>query len=822
MPETDHYRRFEVVSEVRRSTHGLTGRLGTEHLRVEVVRPDVVRISVSRGGVVQERPTHAVAVDPMAEPVPFDVELTTGQATLQTSRVAVRVGLDPFRIDIDRCDGSAVLRTAVDDLGRPWPYATLNDAFVLRRQRRSGDACYGLGEKGGSFDRSGRDFTMWNTDVLSPHASAEFTDARDPADPRADRRSPQFDPFYVGIPLLYHLEATSGAMSASFLDNSYRVHYDLSGPSEYRIQADGGQYQEYVFAGPDMPGILEAYTWLTGRAPLPPLWALGYHQCRWHRYSQDEVLELARRHRELGVPLEALWLDIEYMDGYRVFTWDSSLFPDPPGLLRQLRESGVRVVTIIDPGVKFEPGSPVFDQAVERDVLCRTEGGDWYVGQVWPGDTVFPDFATAAARHWWGELIAAHRATGVAGIWTDMNEPATGRIPPDRMRFDEGRASHERYHNQYALLMTMATAAGLRSSAPQERPFVLSRAGFAGIQRYAATWMGDNLSRWDHLAGSLPMAAGLGVSGQPFVGADVGGFQGDSSPELFLRWVQYAALTPFFRNHNEIGYADQYVWAFGRTVLEAARAAIRRRYRLLPYLYAAFVQAALTGAPVQRPLVFDHQDDPVARRCDDQFLLGPHLLVAPVLQAGAGFRQVYLPEGDWYDWDTGQPLEGGRFHLVETPMQRIPLFARAGAVVPMWPLAPDCTDGYHPGVVQLHLFLPRRDGSWTSLLHEDDGVSTAAEHGAHLRTTIGVTRTGERVSLQATVDGAGFPESARTAFRLVLHGGSVRDLEVNGARRHDVTEQVVSADQANTGEPTGGITVEIPNEGTSFRVDLRV
>ena len=285
--------------------------------------------------------------------------------------------------------------------------------------------------------------------------------------------------------------------------------------------------------------------------------------------------------------------------------------------------------------------------------------------------------------------------------------------------------------------MAMATTAGLLEAMPDKRTFVLSRAGFAGIQRYAANWMGDNQSRWDHLWLSMPMAMGFGLSGQPFVGADIGGFQGNSNAELFLRWMQYGTLTPFCRNHSEIGNVDQYAWAWGDTVRDLVRDAIRLRYRLMPYLYATFVRATETGAPVQRPLVFDYQYDATVRDIDDQFLLGPDLLVAPVTTAGSTARQLYLPEGCWYDWHTGEQLAGAAFVLTPTPMDRIPLYARGGAVIPMWPEAPPSTAGYHPTVIELHLFVPADDETHRSLLQEDDGLTFAALHGGaiphHLR-----------------------------------------------------------------------------------------
>jgi alpha-glucosidase len=326
--------------------------------------------------------------------------------------------------------------------------------------------------------------------------------------------------------------------------------------------------------------------------------------------------------------------------------------------------------------------------------------------------------------------------------------------------------------------MAMATVEGIESAMPDRRAFVLSRAGSPGIQRYAANWMGDNQSRWDHLWVSIPMAMGFGVSGQPFVGADVGGFQGHSNGELFLRWMQYGVLTPFFRNHSEIGNVDQYAWTWGDAVLDLVREAIELRYRLLPYIYAAFIRAADTGEPVQRPLVFDHQRDAVVRDIDDQYLFGRDLLVAPVTEPHQTARHVYLPAGDWYDWHTDEPFTGGRYLLAATPMERIPIYARGGAVIPMWPQAPPSTAGHHPATIELHLFVPREDGTHTSLLQEDDGLTTAARDGARYRTTFEVTRRGGTVTVTAEVDGDGYPEFARESFRLVVHGAEVDDLDV--------------------------------------------
>ncbi|HEY5154883.1 MAG TPA: TIM-barrel domain-containing protein, partial [Acidimicrobiales bacterium] len=437
---TENFLRFERASAVEATDRGLAAQVHGERLRVDLVRADIVRVKISRGGTFDEAPTFAVCVDPVGSELDFTVEHADGVVRLHTTELVVSLWLDPFRLDVHRIDGSAVIETA-DDHGLFWGYATLNDAFTLRRRCRPEDAIYGLGEKSGHQNRRGRDFTLWNTDVLDPHATREFTAGRPGSDPRSDRTSTEFDPHYVSIPFFYHQSFRTGQMAASFVDNGYRGHYDFTGSSEYRIQFDGGQYTEYIFAGPDMPAILAAYTWLTGRIAPPPLWALGYHQCRWFPYTQDTIEQIAAQHRSREIPCDALWLDIDYMDGYRVFTWDEQAFPDVDGMLGRLDDQGFKVITIVDPGIKAEPGYRIFDQARERDVLCKTEGGDTYIGQVWPGNTAFPDFVTQAARDWWGELNAAHVRSGLAGIWNDMNEPATGAIPADRMRFGGGQYS---------------------------------------------------------------------------------------------------------------------------------------------------------------------------------------------------------------------------------------------------------------------------------------------------------------------------------------------------------------------------------------------
>lgn len=801
-PDTRYFRRVLRADRLTRSVGGIEMTLDDgERLRVEVLRTDVLRIKISREGAFDEQPSCAVtagATDALGGSRDFAVKETAEAVRVVTPELTLTVGKNPFRLAAQRADDSSIFETATDPDGTPLTYATLNDEWTVARRCGPSDSFYGLGEKTGRFDRKGRDFTLWNTDVLNPSTDGEYRAKYPGTDPRGDQKSTVFDPYYVSIPFFYHQPSDRAAMAGFFFDNKRRARVEFSDPHEYRLHFHGGQYTEYVFAGPAMRDILAAYTTLTGRMLPPPIWTLGHHQCRWFPYTQGALEALGKEYREREIPCDVLWLDIDYMDGYRVFTWNNETFPGPKAMLDRLRESGFRVVTIIDPGVKFEPGYPIFDQAAQGDLLCRTPGKTVYVGQVWPGRTAFPDFSLEETRQWWGRLNAEHVRSGLAGIWNDMNEPATGDIPADAMSFQHGEAPHDHFHNEYATLMAMGTVEGLLAAMPNLRTFVLTRAGSPGIQRYAANWLGDNCSRWEHLWLSLPMAMGFGVSGQPFVGADVGGFIENTHLELLVRWYQCGAFTPFFRNHNCANQHDQYPWTYGTATEDLCRDAIELRYRLLPYIYGTFLEATETGAPVQRPLLFEDQDDLAARHVDDQFLLGRDVLVAPVYQAGQTARNVYLPAGLWYGHD-GKIFQGPSWFTADAPLDTIPYFLRGGSVIPMWPEAPLSTMGYHPTAVELHVFLPGEDGETRSVLHEDDGLTFSRQDGAFYRTEFVLRRTGREIALAASVSGQGYGEFARQEFRVIFHG--------------PIEDRIVVSDETFRLEDGKFI---LPNAGTGF------
>ena len=765
--DSNAYMALEEVKAVKHIPRGVELAVDNEKVRLEFILDDVLRFKVSRGGKFDPQPTFAVSCDEFGVPE-FAVRRNQRSVSIRSASMRVNVQFSPFHLDIVRTtDGSTVMKSSKGNT-----YRYFNDAWYCAQTTQSDDAILGLGEKTGALNHKGRKLKMLNTDILAPAADGTFR-SRDPADPENNPKSDRFDPYYMSIPFFYQLSAARPDLAAGFFfDNGYPMSFDFSAARQARISAEGGQLTEYIFSGPSMKSILSRYCQLTGRMSMPPLWTLGHHQCRWHDYTQQEWLELAERYREEGIPCDSMWLDIGYMNGYRVFTWDRERFPDIHKALSTIREKNFRAVTIVDPGVKYENGNQVFEEGREKNYFCKTQSGELYCGHVWPGRTVFPDFVKEDVRAWWGRLNAEHMKTGLHGIWNDMNEPATGNVSPYEMRFDRDgeNASHERYRNQYGLLMAKGTYEGLKKAFPDRRPFVLSRAGSPGIQRYAANWTGDNMSEWSHLAMSVYMNCNLGLSGQPFVGSDVGGFGLDTEPELLVRWYQYGVFQPFFRNHAAKNTRDQYPWSFDKKTKERIREAIKLRYQLLPYIYTSFVAAGTTGHPVQRPLVFDYQDDPELRDNCTEFLFGPSLLVAPVLEEGARRRELYLPEGYWYCFHTGEQYAGGRYVTVDAPLNRCPVFVKEGTVLPT--AAPvESTMCYEPEELTLTLYCPARQGvRVTSELYEDDGLTNSYESGEFVKTVFSLTRRRNQLDLQGTASGKGFPQFCRNRFRVRFCG----------------------------------------------------
>lgn len=700
----------------------LTWRNSQGVLALSVLSPEIVRVRfVPRPELGRDHSYAVVGRLPGDSQATFEVK--ADRTLIRTSALQVTVRHDPLRVAFATAGGESLDE---DDAARGIGF--VDGTVRVWKRLRDDEQVYGLGEKTGRLNKRGRklggySYVMWNSDTFAYGADT--------------------DPIYATFP--FYMVMRNGRAHGIFFDNTHRSLFEIGRESQRLLSfgAEGGELNYYFIDGPTPRQVVERYTSLTGRMPLPPRWALGYNQCRYSYYPESRVRLLADTFRAKRIPADVLWLDIHYLDGFNPFTWDLQRFPDPARLIGDLGKQGFKVVTIVDPHPKKQPGWAPYDTGLAGNHFVKNPDGTIYEASVWPSHaernpapSVFPDFSKPATREWWGGLYKPLLDQGVAGIWNDMDEPAvftaddTGTMPFD-VRFDgEGLSTdHREIHNVYGMLMSRATHEGLRRLRPDHRPFVLTRATYAGGQRYSALWPGDNVSDWGDLRTTIPMFANLGLSGFPFVGADIGGFAEAPSAELFTRWMQMGVFYPFMRTHTTFGTPEQEPWSFGTRHEDLNRRAIELRYELLPHLYNLLQEASTTGAPVLRPLLFEYPEDPATWSLDDEFLWGSDLLVAPVLREGVTDREVYLPKGDWFDFWTGRRLEGGRKLRVPVTMESVPIFARAGAFVFRQPVVQNT--GEMPGQPLIVSAYPAATSQAT--LYEDDGESFAYERGGSMR-----------------------------------------------------------------------------------------
>lgn len=705
-------------------------------LDASLIEDGIARLQYRGSGPLSDRPSYAVISAPQA-PVSLLLGSTPEVARLCTPELFIEIDRASCRVHATLADGTVILHDP-EDGGYIEIIDTGPEDRLLARAAAPGERFYGFGERTGPLDKRGKAMVFWNTDAYQDAFGGYPPDA---------------DPLYQSIPFFIGLRA--GAAYGVFLDSTHRLRFDMaaSDPSVYSLAAEGGALDHYLLAGPSMKVVVERYTRLTGRMPLPPRFSLGYHQSRWGYSPDAAVLGVAQELRSRAIPADTMWLDIQHMDGFRSFTWDPAAFPDPQGLTAALASMGFRTIAIVDPAIKVDPGWDVYDAGLAGGFFLQ-QNGQPYVGEVWPGASVFPDFSDPGARAWWSSLVQRPLAQGVEGLWIDMNEPsnftmgAGGTVPKNVPAAGDGfPGTMGELHNVYGLNEARATYEGMRAKAPGKRPFILSRAGYSGIQRYAAVWTGDAPSTWATLDTTLPMMLGMGLSGVPFIGSDVGGYSGGATPELFARWMQVGSFSPFFRAHVQTSAAPQEPWQFGTEVEDVSRKFIEERYRLLPYLYSLFYEASTTGAPVLRPLVYEMQGDEAAQTIDDEALLGPWLLYAPVLQQGAASRDVYLPPGRWFEYGSGAVFEGPETITADLTLGALPLYVREGAIVPKGPVMAWSEEA---PVDPLSIDLYPSDKETTFSLYEDDGASFAGDSSL-------IT-----YSLVRSATGAAFTASART------------------------------------------------------------
>ncbi|UHQ19440.1 DUF5110 domain-containing protein [Lysobacter sp. KIS68-7] len=644
----------------------------------------------------------------------------------------------------------------------PWVTAKTSGQ-QLRIGLQPGDRIFGLGDKAGPMERRGRVFELWNTDAYAWDAAR--------------------DPLYKSIPFL--LVVRQGRAFGVFVDATQRMIVDVGkrDPGALTFEVTEGAIDWYLIDGPTPREVLQRYTALTGRTPLPPKWALGFQQSRYTYLPEARVREVAATLRAHRIPADAIWLDIGFQDANKPFTIDRKAFPDFEGMISDLRKDGFHTVLITDLHIAKQPGYAPYESGKAIDAFVKRNGED-YVGKVWPGDSVFPDFSRAQVRDWWGGLYTDFVRMGAAGFWNDMNEPSVfdgpgGTMPDDVVhRLDDGTTrTHRAMHNVYGMLNAQATFEGLVKLRPGERPFVLTRAAYAGTQRYAATWTGDNTADWAHLAQGVPNILSLGLSGMALAGDDVGGFIGSPPPDLLTRWFQLGAWQPIFRNHAATDTRDHEAWVDGPEHEALRRTAIEQRYRLMPYLYTLAEENARTGAPITRPVWFEF---PKAAGSDREFLFGRDLFVAPVVSERLDAHVVQLPPGTWYGLRDGKRYTDT---VTFNPAPRdVPVFVHAGAIVPMQPLVQH-TGETPQGPLEVHVWVPEAGGDCSGTLYDDDGHSFAFRSGAYLRIRFACEVRKGTTLVSATAEHTGFSPWWKS-IDVIEHraDGTTRTQHIEGAR----------------------------------------
>ena len=683
-------------------------------LKVEVYRPEIVRVRYATDSKFER--DFSYALDPQFDKQPGSISYTANDEfiLIKTEALHCRIHQADMKVDFLDLEEKVICR---DEKGFHWEVnqKTGNDIVQMSKQVYPGEVYYGLGDKPCELNLTGKRLQNWGTDSYG--------------------YDEDWDPLYKNIPFYYGLHNDIGY--GIFFDNTFRTFFDFAKERKNATSfwSHGGEMNYYFIAGPQLIDVNKRYALLTGVHDMPALWSLGFQQCKWSYFPEKEVRAVTTKMRELNIPCDAIYLDIDYMDGFRCFTWDKEKFPAPKQMVDDLKEEGFKTVVIIDPGIKIDHDYSVFEEAFEKGYFCRRLDGPFVNGIVWPGECYFPDFTRPEVREWWQDLYRELiQDIGIAGVWNDMNEPALFEVEsktmPDDVMFDlDGEpASHRKAHNVYGMQMARATYDGVKKYSDNHRRLVITRSGYAGLQRYSSVWTGDNNATWKHIHIANIQCQRLAVSGVSFSGSDIGGFIGQPTPEMFVRWIQLAIFHPFCRVHSSQDDGDQEPWSFGDDALDLFREAIELRYRMLPYHYTAFYQHHSTGAPILKPLAFYDQSDPKNLNRDEEFICGDHILTASIQHPNLKEQSVYLPKGDWYNYWTNKLFSGRQSIQFPLTDDTYPLFIKAGAIIPLFPLQ------QYVGEIQfdeVELNIYYKDGVELSAWYEDAHDGYEYETGAY-------------------------------------------------------------------------------------------
>ena len=748
--QIENFKKYPTfVDHFRRDNHKLYFYGAAEVLELTVLSDHIFRVRFAPDGCFDRDFSYATRPD--LKPIETDFQLTetAHQFAIATAYVICIVKRDGLKVNFYTPSKEVILE---EDAGFHWePNRLLNGNYVYCSKKiQKEEHFFGLGDKPADLDLKKKRLQNWNSDKYGFEKDT--------------------DPIYRDIPFYYGMH--HGRAYGIFFDNSYRKFFDFGYEDETvaSFWADGGEMSYYFIQGPELMKVAERYAWLTGTPELPPMWALGYQQSKWSYFPESKVMDIANEFRSRKIPCDAIHIDIDYMDGFRCFTWDKTRFPDPGAMISTLKEQGFKVVPIIDPGIKVDPEYHVFRQGLEKNLFCKRSEGELMKGDVWPGLCCFPDFTKPETRLWWGTLFKELVNHGVQAIWNDMNEPTVFGLVTfhDDVRHDHDgdNTSHRKVHNVYGTQMARATFEGLKKLLKEKRPFSLTRSGFAGVQRFSAVWTGDNIANWQHLWLANIQCQRLSISGVSFVGSDVGGFIGDPNGQLLARWIQLGVFHPMLRSHSSGDRGDKEPWVFGEKVEKIVRKYIELRYKLLPYIYTTFWQHSTNGTPMLRPLSFLDQSNVETHFRMDEFGFGDNLLLCPVAHPDSDGRWLYLPKGNWYGYWDEAFYDGGMEIWADAPLDTLPLYVKAVAVIHHYPVQ------HYVGekkIETLSIHVYHLEGEHTSVLFEDEGEGYGYARNEYNLVKFHVSGDAKQLTIKRSVDHSGYATQYQS-YDVYLHG----------------------------------------------------
>jgi len=775
---------------VKNLASGVELRKGNTILQIVALRDDVLRVRESLDGALPEDASWAVAESIRKQSVAVIPQQNPATVGFQTKSLRVRVDTKQFVLTVADLQGHVLQEDAIG-----WPAESHGSGFRIYKKMPIDEHYFGLGDKIGPLDRREQSFRLWNTDAFSFQEST--------------------DPIYKSIP--FFISEREGRYLGVLLDNTWSTNFDFGRGQRNLISigAEGGPIDYYLVFGPEPKDVVQTYAWLTGLAPLPPIWSLGFQQSRFSYETETRLREIAGRLRADKIPSDTLYLDIDFQQDNRPFTVNKERFPHFHQMLEDLKKEDFHVVVITDLHIAHLPnaGYAPYDTGAAQDRFVKNPDGSVYIGSVWPGPAVFPDFTQQQTRAWWGGLYKDFYSDGVSGFWNDMNEPSVFLTPLHTMpgdvrhRIDEPNfrsrtAPHLEIHNVYGMENSRATYEGLLKLNPDLRPFVLTRATYAGGQRYAVTWTGDNTSSWNHLRLTTPMLLNLGLSGFGLNGADVGGFIGTPRPELLTLWTEIATFQPIDRNHTNKGGGDKEVWVHGPEQEAIRRRYIEERYRLMPYLYTAVEELSRTGLPIVRPvfLEFPHataDSHPIDLDAGNEFMFGPDILVAPPpFPEQPDSYELKLPPGIWFDYWTGEKIQANTSDKNPPPnglsikpeLEKLPVYVREGAIIPMQPVT-QSTSEIPDGPLTVRIY-PGKDCHGS--VYQDDGKSFAFRRGEFLRVDFSCEVTASGISFHKVERHASFQPWWKQ-IHLEIYGWDAPKVTVTWTGNSDAPKTAVDA-----------------------------